>query len=86
MVPNAGLSARLAGVVWTLSTRPSSSLRAKALYPGVEGDLSGIRGGAERHIRRLWRLPFRPVLRGGAALATSVASMIAAAASFSVSP
>ncbi len=38
MVPNAGLSARLAGVVWTLSTRPSSSLRAKALYPGVEGD------------------------------------------------
>ena len=38
MGPNAGLSARLAGVVWTLSTRPSSSLRAKALYPGVEGD------------------------------------------------
>jgi len=66
MVPNAGLSARLAGVVWTLSTRPSSSLRAKALYPGVEGDPSGI--------------------RGGAALATSVASMIAASASFSVSP
>ena len=29
--PNSGLSAQLAGLVWTLSTKPSLSVRAKAL-------------------------------------------------------